>query len=241
MRARLTYLGHSGFLLEWSECSWLFDWWTGELPPLDKTKPLLVFVSHSHHDHFNPAIFALDHPDIQYLLGSDLRPTPRNLSRWGASPEAKILHLRRREVLDLTLPGGPLRVEALPSTDEGVAFLLTYQGATVYHAGDLNWWDWPGESEEWNRSMALHFPRFAAPLEGRHLDLAFAPLDPRQEGSYDLGLAWLLTHAQVDRVWPMHFWDHPEVAEQFRRDHPDLAAPLEDAPSPGQRFDLELP
>ena len=122
-----------------------------------------------------------------------------------------------------------------------MAFLLTYQGATVYHAGDLNWWDWPGESEEWNRSMALHFPRFAAPLEGRHLDLAFAPLDPRQEGSYDLGLAWLLTHAQVDRVWPMHFWDHPEVAEQFRRDHPDLAAPLEDAPSPGQRFDLELP
>ena len=141
MRARLTYLGHSGFLLEWPECAWLFDWWTGELPAPDKTKPLLVFVSHRHHDHFNPAVFALDHPDVQYLLGSDLRPTPRNLSRWGASPEAKIHHLRRRGSLDLTLPGGPLHVEALPSTDEGVAFLLTYQDATVYHAGDLNWWD----------------------------------------------------------------------------------------------------
>ena len=75
MKAHLTYLGHSGFLLEWPECAWLFDWWTGELPPLDKTKPLLVFVSHRHHDHFNPAIFALDHPDVQYLLGSDLRPS----------------------------------------------------------------------------------------------------------------------------------------------------------------------
>ena len=56
---KVTYIGHSGFLLETEEINFLFDYYEGEIPILEKEKPLVVFVSHSHHDHYNPEIFAL--------------------------------------------------------------------------------------------------------------------------------------------------------------------------------------
>lgn len=235
---RVTYLGHSGFLLEWPGCYWLLDWWKGELPPLDAGKPLLVFVSHRHEDHFNPGIFQIDHPSIRYFLASDIRQTPRNLERWKVRRTAELYTVRRREKQLYQVPGGPLTLEALPSTDEGVAFLLTYQNRTVYHAGDLNWWDWPGEDAAWNRNMAANFKKAAEPLRGRRLDLAFAPLDPRQESSYDWGLTWLLSSARVDRVFPMHFWEDASVIARFRAGHPDLEGEVMEIAAPGQTWEF---
>ena len=53
---RVTYLAHSGFLVELPSVTLLFDWWKGALPPLRREQPLLVFVSHGHEDHFDPHI-----------------------------------------------------------------------------------------------------------------------------------------------------------------------------------------
>ena len=74
---RVTFLAHDGFFIELDQVCLLFDWWKGVLPPLPD-KPLLVFVSHRHEDHFNPAVFALADckADIQFLLGSDFHLTP---------------------------------------------------------------------------------------------------------------------------------------------------------------------
>ena len=47
---RVTFLGHSGFLMESESVCLLFDWSEGELPPLPE-KPLFVFASHRHQDH----------------------------------------------------------------------------------------------------------------------------------------------------------------------------------------------
>ena len=47
----ITYINHSGFFVELDTVCLLFDWWKGELPELPD-KPLLVFVSHRHADHF---------------------------------------------------------------------------------------------------------------------------------------------------------------------------------------------
>ena len=55
---RVTFLAHDGFFIELDQVCLLFDWWKGVLPPLSD-KPLLVFVSHRHEDHFNPAVFTL--------------------------------------------------------------------------------------------------------------------------------------------------------------------------------------
>lgn len=55
----VTYIFHSGFLIETDECYYIFDYWKGSLPALDTSKPVFVFASHSHADHYNPEIFAL--------------------------------------------------------------------------------------------------------------------------------------------------------------------------------------
>ena len=75
------------FSSNWISVCLLFDWWKGALPPLPD-KPLLVFVSHRHEDHFNPEVFALADrkADIQFLLGSDFRLTPRNLDKVAPFP-----------------------------------------------------------------------------------------------------------------------------------------------------------
>lgn len=56
---KITYLGHSGFLVETKEHYLLFDYYTGKLPAFLPEKKLTVFVSHSHQDHYNKEIFAL--------------------------------------------------------------------------------------------------------------------------------------------------------------------------------------
>ena len=57
----LTYIFHSGFVLETEQSILVFDYW---LDPsgviggvLKKDKPLYVFSSHFHEDHFSRAIF----------------------------------------------------------------------------------------------------------------------------------------------------------------------------------------
>ena len=231
---RVTYIGHSGFLVEWPEQYWLFDYYNGTLPPLLPSKPLLVFASHRHADHFNPAIFRLPHPDVRYILSKDIRLTERKREEYGVPVGAEILSLSRRETVNL----GPLSVCTLPSTDEGVAFLLTYNGRRVYHAGDLNWWAWAGESESYNHNMEANFKRFIEPLRGVHLDLCFAPLDPRQEGDYALGLSYLLKLAQADHVFPMHLWDDYGLIETFRAAYPQLSGPVVSITHQGQSWDL---
>ena len=43
----ITYIYHSSFLVELQEYILLFDYYEGELPPLNPKKHLLVFVSHN--------------------------------------------------------------------------------------------------------------------------------------------------------------------------------------------------
>ena len=54
---KVTYLEHSGFLVELEDSCLLFDYYRGELPGLDPDKKMLVFVSHAHYDHCGGARF----------------------------------------------------------------------------------------------------------------------------------------------------------------------------------------
>ena len=55
----VSYIGHSGFAVELAGCTLLFDYYQGVFPPFALDKPLYVFASHAHQDHFNFAIFGL--------------------------------------------------------------------------------------------------------------------------------------------------------------------------------------
>ena len=50
---KVTYIHHSSFLVETDENYFLFDYFEGELPEFKEDKPLLVFASHRHGDHFS--------------------------------------------------------------------------------------------------------------------------------------------------------------------------------------------
>ena len=234
---RVTFLAHSGFAVELEQVCLLFDWWKGELPPLSADKPLMVFASHRHEDPFNPAVFSLDDGSrpVRFLLGHDIRLTERNLARWRVSAETaeKCLSLGGN---DRTQPLPGIAVETLPSTDEGVAFVVTAEGRTIYHAGDLHWWHWEGEDKAWNRNMEVNFKRYLVPLEGRTLDLAMVPLDPRLEGAADWGLTYFLEHTDPRRVLPMHQWGDFALTERFLARHPQWADRVVPITAEGQQF-----
>ena len=220
----VTFVDHSGFLVELPGLTLLFDWWKGDLPPLP-SGPLLVFASHRHPDHFDPRIFALDdgQRDVRFLLGKGIHLTDRNRKKWGLSEKAAAdCRVLSGGESASPLPG--VTVEALPSTDEGVAFLVTAEGRTVFHAGDLNWWHWEGEDKAWNANMAADFKRYTEPLRGRCADLALLPLDPRLGVPYAYwGLLRFLELMDVRHLLPMHQWEQPEITDEFLRAYPQYA------------------
>ena len=226
---QVTFLAHSGFLIETKSTALLFDWWTGELPPLPE-KPLLVFASHAHEDHFSPAIFSLNNgkQDVRFLLGSDI-----SLTGIPSETAAKCTLLGGREAVS-PLPG--VTVETLPSTDEGVAFLVSVDGETIFHAGDLNWWHWEGEDPAWNHQMELDFKRYIQPLVGRSIDLAMLPIDPRQEADGFRGASYLLSQARIRRCLPMHQWEQFPFTQQFLAAYPEFSAQIVPVNTPGQVF-----
>lgn len=221
---RVTYLAHSGFLVELPSVTLLFDWWKGELPPLRAEKPLLVFVSHGHEDHFDPHIFPLDNGRraIRFFLGKGIHLGRGSMARWGVSEAtaAKCRLVRGGDDFE-AIPG--VRVEALRSTDAGVAYLVTADGKTIYHAGDLHWWHWEGEPKADNGTMAANFKAFTEPLRGRRIDLAFVPLDGRLKEAEDWGLRYLLDLAELRTVIPMHQWEDYSPTERFLQKHPEQA------------------
>ncbi len=218
----ITYLNHSGFLLEWETCYWLFDYYKGDIPSLDPAKELFVFCSHSHSDHYNPDVFSLlmKHPKVHWLFANEIKGAFRRTKRHSKFPLPEVTFLPTYS--DTTLmdqQGQPLVIHTLHSTDCGCAFLIRYQDRYIYHAGDLHWWTWPGESEKDNRKMAGDYKKEIEYLEDKSLFLAFTPLDPRQESDYAMGMNYLLSHVQIQHVFPMHFWDDFSIMDKYLKEN----------------------
>ena len=232
---RITFVAHSGLLVELPSAALLFDWWKEELPPLPDGKPLLVFSSHRHEDHFKPEIFTLE--AHAFLLGNDIRLTARNREKWGLSDEtsAKCIRMGKRDTVS-PLPG--ITVETLTSTDEGVAFLVTADGKAIFHAGDLNWWHWEGEDPAWNQNMAVDFKEYTEPLRGRHLDLAMLPLDPRLGEQGFWGPRYLLELADIACMLPMHQWEDFAFTDKFLAAYPAYQDKVLSVRENGQVFTL---
>ena len=213
---KVTYIHHSGFLVETESCYYLFDYESGTLPEMDVNKPILVLSSHSHGDHYNAEIFptlaSIGMQNIRAILSDDIA-LPTDVDALQVSPE-KEYNL-----------GSQQKLTTFRSTDLGVAFLIEDHGQLIYHAGDLNDWVWEEETEEYNRQMTLDYRKqikfLSETLDHRKIDVAMVVLDPRQEADYDRGLCHFLENIAVSKVYPMHYWDDPSVMERFLKDHPE--------------------
>jgi len=214
--AKVTYLYHSGFMVEYKDTVLIFDYYTGtrdnkcpdsgliDIREL-KDKKVRVFVSHSHSDHFDPVIMSWkdEISDIQYYFSFDI---PRKYHRDNA------LILKPYQELE----SNGINIRVLKSTDEGVAFLVSFAGITIYHAGDLNWWHWEEESKAYNNDMAARFKREISLLKDACIDIAFLPADPRLEVSELWGINWFIDHVDVRTIFPMHFWDDFSIMERIK-------------------------
>lgn len=234
---KVTYIAHSGFLLEWENCVWLFDYYRGEIPEISREKKILIFASHSHGDHFNPDIFEKfsGYPRVEYVFASEIRHKVKKLALT-EEQLSRITFLKPHQswnTQDGT--GKEIELRTYRSTDLGVAFLATYQGKKIYHAGDLNWWVWKGESKQEYNDMTAKFQREIQQLgqEAGMIDLAFVPLDPRQEEWYRLGMDYFLEQIKVKTVFPMHFWGDFSVIDRYKKEQEQYAGKLISIPREG--------
>jgi len=211
---KVTYLNHSGILVELNNRYCIFDYYRGELPLLDRNKEVIVFCSHCHEDHYNPLIFdLLDERGLNYrtVLANDISDEKRLL---------KIKHSFVESNQSYQLDGG-LQVETLLSNDSGVAFIVRSDEGIIYHSGDLNDWYWEGEPEEDNLELRTIYHSEIGKIRGRHFDLAFVPLDPRLEMHYADGLLYFLENVDCDAVYPIHYWGDPSVIQRFITEYPE--------------------
>lgn len=215
---KVTYIYHSCFLIETEKCYYLFDYFKGSLPQMDVGKPILVLASHKHKDHYCPAVFSilkeLGMQKIYAVLSKDIpsKNIPEDIPSMIVSPcESYELPLGQKLV-------------TYRSTDKGVAFLIQDGDELFYHAGDLNDWVWEEETDSYNRQMTGSYRKqidlLSEELHGRPLAAAFVVLDPRQEKDYGRGMLYFLKRIQGNCIYPMHYWEKPQIIERFIQEYP---------------------
>lgn len=206
---KVTYLKHSGFMVESRNYIYLFDYIGGNIDKAIKSdKKIYVMVSHIHDDHFSKIIFdiATKHDNVTYILSYDVvKKIKKNAILSKMTEQLNIIRVQAHEKYKID----DIVVETLKSTDEGVAFIVSEKDGTIYHAGDLNWWHWDGEPKSWNRNMEVNFKREIDSMRGRKIDIAFVPLDPRQEEAYYMGMDYFIKNVGANEIYPMHFWGEP--------------------------------
>ena len=232
---KVTYLDHSGFLLETETRYLLFDYIQGELPSFTYEKPLYIFVSHVHHDHYSRKIFKLENScrKVTYILSFDVRD---NDSSWKKADDVHIVDYNRDYEI------GNLQIETLKSTDEGVAFIVKTDRLSVYHAGDLHWWEFSDREEARNQENIRNYKTEIRKIAGRRFDIAFLVLDPRQEEKYGEGMDFFLSEAGARYVFPMHMWGRYDLIPDYKSKNQlkYVTSQIMDIRCPGQTFELVL-
>lgn len=215
---QLTYIFHSGFALETDRCILVFDYWmdpAGVMPRLLRSpKPMYVFSSHFHEDHFNRDIFSwrTTKTNLRYILSKDIlkhrRAQKDEADAWlgkGATWEDERVH-----------------VAATGSTDSGVSWVIETGGKRIFHAGDLNNWYARFLTDDYHGGT-VYSPDFGMDIdplkeEKRYLgelkdihkltdrfDVVMFPVDRRIGNGYTRGARQFLDVFQVGLFVPMHF------------------------------------
>ena len=248
----LTYIFHSGFALETEKSILIFDYWqdpSGCLPAvLKKAKPVYVFSSHFHEDHFNREIFEWKEQrgHVTYILSKD------------------ILRHRRaaKEEADVWLGKGAswsdenISVWASGSTDIGVSWIVETGGYRIFHAGDLNNWyarflpdAVPGQtiySEEFEEYIdpIAHEKQYLGELKDickmtDSFDLVMFPIDGRIGNGYTLGGRQFIQRFKVGLFVPMHFVASGfESAWRFKEFTEKMNVPLWEIRKEGESIEI---
>ena len=189
------FLGHSGFAIELNDKLLIFDYYIDDNNVLTKLFPKnhkkYFFSSHNHHDHYNEEILKYASANTYYILSDDI-VLQKNISNVNLiNPDNEIII-------------GDITVKTIGSTDAGVAFIVQFNDWTIFHAGDLNWWHWNGDTEDNLKFAAENFQKELSKIKGFYFDVAFFPVDARLEEHSAKGVNEFLHCVKVDHIVPMH-------------------------------------
>jgi L-ascorbate metabolism protein UlaG (beta-lactamase superfamily) len=218
-KVKINYLYNSSFKVETENHVLIFDYYNdlsdseiknssngtiGE-DDINTSKKVVVFATHSHGDHFSEVIFKWKEtrPDIKYMLSSDIN----NVAEYG-----EVQYISPYEQLETD----DVQIMAFGSTDLGVSLLIRVDGINLFHAGDLNWWNWYDESDEYNSEMEKAFKAEIEKLKGNSIDIAFFPVDPRLKDSYVLGPDYFIDEILPKALVPMHFREDYYITKEYK-------------------------
>ena len=204
----LTYLLNSGFLIRAGRILLVFDDFDDPSGIVDRVVDkgdfdrLYIFVSHAHFDHFGTHIRAYADQTTHYIFSNDLRRT----KRVKMFPQDNIVYMKRyNEWSD-----DCLHVWTYDSTDVGVSFLVEFaDGTRIFHAGDFNWWNWLGDTEENRRLAEKAFNKQMARMLNLEADVAFFPVDGRLETAQEDGARIFVEKTDVKTLAAMHRVGYP--------------------------------
>ena len=202
---RIRFIHHSSFFVETPSAQLLFDYFRGDVPAPEPAKPFYILSSHSHGDHYSRVIYSFPerHPDVRYILSSDI--PSRDIPQGFSNPVQFVSP--HEEYHD-----GTLQLTTLRSNDRGVAFVCEVDGLKLYHGGDLNNWCWDKGAVALEDERIYH--EELSRLQGTVFDAAFIPLDTRLREYYK-GIDDFMKHADAKAVFPMHMWEKFEKIDEF--------------------------
>ena len=200
MDNRVYYLGHSAWAVETPACYMLFDCQDENVKKggtlqqgyldlaLLNAKPVYMFYSHSHHDHYSPKLHRESHE------------TGRGCTVLGGfkSPLANTVTLLPHEKKDL----GLFTVYTAASTDAGVCFFIKTDGLGIFFAGDHA--DW-GDGDPANKIYYKEMDYIAA--LNLKTDFAFIPVctySGKRPGDMTKGAVYAITALKPAVTFPMH-------------------------------------
>lgn len=222
---KITYIWHDCFVVSLHELTIVFDFWkdptteSKKIPifitQADKSKPLYVFVSHHHKDHFTKQIFEWENlfEKVTYIISEDTALHIRHLLSPGSiykghKPErTNIVILKSGESFTDSL----ILVKAYGSTDIGNSYYVkTCQknSESFFHAGDLNAWLWKDESTQQEVEASLSdFMKIINRIREQHsmIDFVMFPVDSRIGTDYFTGAQIFVREIFVKHFFPMHF------------------------------------
>jgi len=217
---KILYIYHSCFIVETKSSFLMFDYFKNIKSSessfdfnevlneiLNDPKPLYIFASHSHPDHFNSEVITWSNKkkEIYYIFSYDIK-IHKNFNN---------LYIANKND-DFSLNN--LKINTFDSTDQGISFLVNIDGLNIFHAGDLNWWKWMDDTKEEKKLMEDAYKKVIEDIVrvGTSIDVSFFPVDKRLEGNYLCGGQYFIEKLKPKIFIPMHFWDDFKTTKDFK-------------------------
>jgi L-ascorbate metabolism protein UlaG (beta-lactamase superfamily) len=245
MQSEIYHLFHSGTAVKVKDKLFIFDYFKDEpqqkkalASSLEKgiirddsfknINDAYVFVSHSHHDHYNKVIFEWEKycDNVNYILAAkvELEAELKN--------KANLYLMEKDEELNL----GDIEISSYGSTDEGVSFLVELEDLTIFHAGDLNWWKWKKFSDKVQKREEREYKREVDKLTGKIIDIAFVPVDPRLEEYFYLAGEYFIEEIMPSLFIPIHFADNYDITRFFKERFNSDRTRVAEIAGPGEKI-----